>query len=428
MSMERYEKYKPSGIEWIGEIPENWEVMPIKALFSTEKGLNITKADLVDEGIPVVSYGQIHSKLNDYVHTKDALLRFIPESLVPEDSNASVKIGDFVFADTSEDVEGCGNSVYIDKEGVYAGYHTVIAKSKSSKNNKYLAFLFSSSSWRSQIRSQVYGVKVYSITQQILNSTKVILPPPAEQEAIAAYLDARCADIDKVVATQEKRIALLKELKQSVITQAVTRGLNPDVKMKDSGVEWIGEVPEHWEKCRFKNFMALMVKPSLSSVKVGLENIESQTGRFIETDSEFEGNGTDFQKGDIVYGKLRPYLQKVWLAEFDGNAVGDFFVFRSRKNSDSKYLKYLLLSDGFTKEANSATEGAKMPRVSSEFILTLNYFLPPHDEQKTIADYIEKRCLEIDRQINGVSRQIDLLREYKQSLITEVVTGKRKVC
>ena len=119
--MEKYPKYKPSCLNWIDVIPEHWEVMPIKALFNTGKGLSITKADLVDEGIPVISYGQIHSKQNDFVHTKEDLLRFIPKSLVPEGSKANVNVGDFIFADTSEDVEGCGNCVYIDRDGVFAG-------------------------------------------------------------------------------------------------------------------------------------------------------------------------------------------------------------------------------------------------------------------------------------------------------------------
>lgn len=193
-------------------------------------------------------------------------------------------------------------------------------------------------------------------------------------------------------------------------------------KYKPSGIEWIGEVPEHWKKCRFKNFLTLVTKPSESSVKIGLENIEGQTGRFIPTDSDFEGNGTEFKVGDIVYGKLRPYLQKVWLAEFDGNAVGDFFVFRNRENCDAHYLKYLLLSDGYTKEANSATEGAKMPRVPSDFILSLRYYIPLVAEQEAIAAYLDARCADIDKVVVTQEKRIALLKELKQSVITQAVT------
>ena len=191
---------------------------------------------------------------------------------------------------------------------------------------------------------------------------------------------------------------------------------------KDSGVEWIGEVPSHWKHCRFKDFMKLSTTASDSLHKIGLENIESATGRFIETNTEFEGNGVEFKKNSIVYGKLRPYLQKVWLADFEGNAVGDFFVFNAKSNSMPLYIKYLLLSDGFTKEADGSTFGAKMPRVSSDFILTLHFCLPPIAEQTTIATYLDKKCSEIDNVISAQQKRIALLQELKQSVITHAVT------
>ncbi len=191
---------------------------------------------------------------------------------------------------------------------------------------------------------------------------------------------------------------------------------------KDSGVEWIGEVPRHWKPCRFKNFITLITDSSDSDIKIGLENIEGKSGKFIETNTEFEGNGIAFSEKDVVYGKLRPYLQKVWLAEFAGNAVGDFFVFRANNNSNSTYIKYLLLSDGFTKEADGSTVGAKMPRVSSEFILTMHYCLPTISEQQSIATYLDKKCSEIDKVISTQQKRIALLQELKQSVITHAVT------
>jgi type I restriction enzyme S subunit len=191
---------------------------------------------------------------------------------------------------------------------------------------------------------------------------------------------------------------------------------------KDSGVQWIGEIPSHWERCRFKDFVSLKTDSSSSDVKIGLENIEGKTGRYIETNTEFEGDGVAFDVNDIVYGKLRPYLQKVWLATFAGNAVGDFFVFHSKQNCESKYLQYLMLSDGFTSECNGATLGAKMPRVSSDFILTLRYFLPPFTEQQAIATYLDKKCAEIDKAIATQQKRIGLLQELRQNIITHAVT------
>lgn len=190
----------------------------------------------------------------------------------------------------------------------------------------------------------------------------------------------------------------------------------------DSGVQWIGQIPGHWKKCRFKDFAKLITEPSNSECKIGLENIEGKLGRYIETDSEFEGNGIAFKCDDVVYGKLRPYLQKVWLATFEGNAVGDFFVFRAKSNCFSCYLKYLMLSDGFTSECNGATLGAKMPRVSSDFIRCLHFYIPPITEQKAIAKWLDAKCSEIDSLIATQQQRIELLQELRLSIITRAVT------
>ncbi len=190
---------------------------------------------------------------------------------------------------------------------------------------------------------------------------------------------------------------------------------------KDSGVQWLGKVPSHWNPCRFKNFVSLINSPSADENKIGLENIESGTGRFIETDSEFEGNGVQYVENDIVYGKLRPYLKKVWLATNKGNAVGDFFVFRAKKSSSS-YGKWLMLSDGFTSEANGSTFGAKMPRVSSDFILSMHYALPPLSEQQLIASFLDAKTKPIDNIMSKRKKQIELLEEMKSAIISCAVT------
>lgn len=191
---------------------------------------------------------------------------------------------------------------------------------------------------------------------------------------------------------------------------------------KDSGVEWIGEVPSHWEVMRFKDFTSLQTTTSDNMNKIGLENIEGKTGRFIESDSEFEGNGIAFNIGDVVYGKLRPYLQKVWIATFSGNAVGDFFVFRPKDNCYNQYLFFCMLSDGFTSMCNGSTVGAKMPRVSSDFIRSLHYYLPPLSEQQAIATYLDEKCGEVNCAIDVQKKKIELLNELKQTIITDAVT------
>ena len=190
---------------------------------------------------------------------------------------------------------------------------------------------------------------------------------------------------------------------------------------KDSGVQWIGKVPSHWNPCRFKNFISLINTPSKDDNKIGLENIESGTGHFKETDSEFEGNGVQFVEDDIVYGKLRPYLRKVWLATNKGNAIGDFFVFRAKKTNPS-YIHWLMLSNGFTLEVNGSTYGAKMPRVSSDFILSMRYVLPPFPEQQAIASFLDAKTKPIDEIIAKREEQIELLEEMKSAIISRAIT------
>ncbi len=212
-----------SGAEWIGEIPAGWDVSPLKVLFSFGKGLPITKADLADNGVPVISYGQIHSKSNTPAHIDNSLIRFVPESFMSANSASLTQQGDFLFADTSEDVEGSGNFVYHDQaQDIFAGYHTLVLAPNNRRFGRYLSYLFQSDEWRSQIRSRVSGVKLYSLTQRILGDVSTLLPPPPEQEAIADYLDAKTAEIDALVADCEQEAELLREYRRSLISEAVT--------------------------------------------------------------------------------------------------------------------------------------------------------------------------------------------------------------
>lgn len=212
---------KNSGVEWIGEIPEKWSVVPLKSKFSFGKGLPITKDDLVEEGIPVISYGQIHAKWNTGVTTHENLLRYVNESYLESNSSALVKKGDLIMADTSEDRDGCGNCAYIDiDETVFAGYHTIILNALNSENNKYFAYLFLTDNWRSQIRKAVSGVKLFSISRRILGCVSVLVPNNAED--IVNYLDAKCAYIDRLIAIKQSKIEKLEQYKRSLIYEYVT--------------------------------------------------------------------------------------------------------------------------------------------------------------------------------------------------------------
>lgn len=214
---------KDGRVDWAKNIPKTWKVTKLKYLFDFGKGLNITKADLVPEGLPVVSYGQIHSKLNDKTSLSEELLRFVDNRYQVRYPQCRIKQGDFVFADTSEDYEGCGNCVYKrDNSKVFAGYHSIILKAKQNSDNRYLAYLFTTDLWRKQIRTAVSGVKVFSITQNILSRASVILPPEKEKLIIADYLDGVCSDIEYSISAKYSQLENLTIYKKSIIYEYVT--------------------------------------------------------------------------------------------------------------------------------------------------------------------------------------------------------------
>ena len=341
-----------------------------------------------------------------------------------------------MFADTSEDVEGAGNCVLVDTDDeVYAGYHTLVARPRDPRNGSYLAWLFQSSAWRSQIQSRICGIKVFSITRKILKGVSVLTPSVESQKRIVAYLDEKAAAIDARVAVLEKKLAAYRRLKASVINQAVTRGLDPKVKMKDSGVDWIGKVPSGWVAGRFKDVAmvrANLVAPDLymDYPQIAPENIEKGTGKLlgygtVRESGIISGNHL-FKKGQIIYSKIRPILNKLVIADFDGLCSADMYPIDVL--GDLRFMFYQMLAPVFVNQV-AAIVGmrVKMPKINQEELSAVGMVIPPLVEQRAIADYLDAECAKIDKMAELVTREIKLYRKLKRSLINEVVTGKRKV-
>lgn len=217
---------KDSGVEWIGEIPYDWKAIRFRYVFSLDKGLTITKEDLVDDGVPVISYGQVHAKTNTGTGINDSLIRYVPELYLGTDRQSLAYQGNYIFADTSEDLGGVGNCVFIDINGaLFAGYHTIISRIKGNSSEyfpKYFSYLFLSDMWRDQLRSKVMGVKVYSISQKLLKDTSILLPPKIIQQAIADYLDEKCATINSILDDKQAQLKVIQQHKKSLIYEYVT--------------------------------------------------------------------------------------------------------------------------------------------------------------------------------------------------------------
>jgi type I restriction enzyme S subunit len=214
---------KDSGIEWLGEIPAHWEVKKLKQIFNSSKGLTITKENLESEGIPCVNYGEIHSKFGFEVDIDKHQLKCVNPSYLESDFKSLIQTGDFVFADTSEDVSGAGNFTYLkSNHEIFAGYHTIILRAFCDIEPRYFAYQFDSIPYRTQIRKSVKGIKVFSITQGILKNTSLWIPTLEEQKQIIKFLDIETDRIVSIKNSTRKEIELLKEYKTALISEVVT--------------------------------------------------------------------------------------------------------------------------------------------------------------------------------------------------------------
>ena len=216
-------KMKGSGVEWIGEIPEGWEIKPLKSYFDFSKGLPITKENLTETGVKVISYGQIHAKYNKSVTIDDRLYRYVSDTYLTSNPECLVKKYDFIIADTSEDRKGTGDFIHIDNDDkIFAGYHSIILRNKYDVYSYYFAYLFMSDPWRNQFRCKVGGVKLFSLTQKILSTGLVIVPPLSEQKEIVNQIENKCTSIDSLIEVKKEKIEKLETFKKSIIYECVT--------------------------------------------------------------------------------------------------------------------------------------------------------------------------------------------------------------
>lgn len=411
--MQTYEKYKDSGVAWIGEIPYHWDVVSLKRSLRIKNGCDYKTIQVDEGGYPVIGSGGEFARASKYLYDGEVVL--------------------------------LGRKGTIDKPLYYEGQFWVVDTMFYGipLNNCFGKYLYFQSRTIPFNRYST-NTALPSMTQTDLNSHSICLPTFAEQQCIASYLDKKCADIDKVIATQQRRIELLQELKQSTITHAVTRGLNPNVKMKDSGVEWIGEVPEHWNTLRLRFVCELRngYTPSKANPDFWsegtipwyrMEDIRESGRRLNEakqyiTESAIKGGGL-FEAGSFIMATTATIGEHAVLI-VDSLANQRFTNLKIRKSlshSDFNafFFQYLFVVDDYCK---TTTKTATFPAVNMEDLKNFIVCIPPLDEQKIILTYLDKRCAELDSSISKAQKEIDLLQEYKQALITEVVTGKRKVC
>jgi putative type I site-specific restriction-modification system, S subunit len=431
-------EWKATDNEWFPQIPADWRLEPLKKFTTTSTGITFTKADLVEEGNCVLSYGQVHAKNNPQTYVNPELVKYIPDSLIESKESAKVKQHDFIFADTSEDLAGCGNCIYIAEPIVlYAGYHTILLRNVGLECGRYFAYQFMSDEWRSQIRKRVKSVKLFSVTQGILNQTFVFIPPVAEQEAIAEYLDKECEKIGRNIELLERKADAYKRLRRSIINHAVTRGLNPNAPLKPSGIPWIVSIPEHWDIKRGKSLFQEVyrdVRPEDGTVtcfrdgEVTLRTNRRTTG-FTESEKEIGYHGV--RVGDLVIHQMDAFAGSIGISDSDGKCSPICIVCRPLHENevDLGYYCQLLRVMAHSGFIQSLAKGIRERTTDFRYktLVTLNLPVPPYIEQQQIAAYLNEKCGKIDAIIEKIGNQIERLKELKRSLINEVVTGKRAI-
>lgn len=446
-----YTEMKDSGVPWILSIPAHWKVCRLKDLFSFGKGLPITKADLIEHGIPVISYGQIHSKTNTGTHLSKELCRYVSEDYLRTNPTCVLQEGDIVLADTSEDLEGLGNAALNDMPStVFAGYHTIILRPIGKGFSKYCAYLFRSGSWRSQLRASASGIKVFSVTQRMLRSCSVVLPPYDDMQRITDFLDTQCAKIDEIIAEAKASIEDYKQWKASIIYEAVTKGLDPNAEMKDSGIEWMGEIPAGWALAPFKYVLTERRErnvPIKSTERLSL-SIDLGVTLYSEKTTNLDRFKEDFKqykiayKGDLVMNSMNMIVGASGVSNYFGCVSPAYYTFydNTQNHVTAKYCEYIFRSKALLRVLHNLGKGIYSIergddrvntcrlKVPKENLGRIMLPLPSENIQERIVNYLNKMCAEIDTLVTAKQALIADLEAYKKSLIYEVVTGKRSVC
>lgn len=436
--MNRYESYKDSGIPWLGEVPAHWEVKRLRFTVN----LNPVKSEL---DIP-----------------EDTLVSFIPMEAVNFDKNLTLteernldevykgytyfKNGDVVLAKITPCFEN-GKSAIAQNltNGIAFGTTELhVLRSQNSINNHFLYYLIKSDSFMKIGESEMYGAGGQKrIPEEFIKNFFIGLPPYYEQTAIAHYLDTKLGEIDVLIDKQQTLLEKLAEQRTAVITHAVTKGLNPAAAMKNSGVEWLGDVPAHWDVSPFKLVMNSIIdyrgktpeKINSGVFLITARNIKNGiidytlSQEFIDEDNYEEVMRRGLPKlGQVLMTTEAPLGEVAQIDRTDVALAQRVLKFDGKKDKlDNRFLKYFILSKAFQASLYKFATGSTALGIKSERLSYLKSLLPPVTEQSAIANYLDQETAKIDRLCETVNQTIGRLKEYRTALITQAVTGKIKV-
>ncbi|APL93036.1 hypothetical protein RG73_24495 (plasmid) [Escherichia coli] len=432
--MPKYDDYVDSGVEWLGRVPSHWQIIRLKnTINGCVNGLWGADPNGKDELVVVRVSDFDEQKLN--VSDEKLTYRSIPEN---ERKSRLLKFGDLLI-----EKSGGGDKTLVGRVVLFDKSYTAVTSNFVAKmtpknwvNHSFLKYVFFSLYSR--------GVNYVSIKQttgiQNLDANSYLnevfcFPDEFVQAEVANFLDKKTALIDEAISIKEQQISLLKERKQIIIQQAVTQGLDPNVPMKDSGMDWIGKIPQHWKlkpnKCLFKLKKSLVGKRSgdyelLSLTLKGIikRDMDNPEGKFPAEFNTYQ----EVSVGDFVFClfDVEETPRTVGLSKFNGMITGAYTVFELDESVSKEFLYYFYLNLDSRKMMRPLYKGLRNT-ISKETFLSFKSFIPPLKEQEEIVDFIEYEVNKIDLTIDGISEQIDKIKEYKSCLINGSVTGKIKV-
>lgn len=438
MKAKPYPKYKPSGVEWLGEVPEHWTRIPLQYICSRYAGGTPDRSNPAyweDGTIPWINSGAVNQALIT-----------IPSGLITEAGyqNSSAKWvpkGALVMA-----LAGQGKTKgMVAQMGIASTCNQSMAAIVPEADTNVRFLYWSLVAQYEHIRNMAGGEQRDGLNLEILGGIPCLQVPPKEQQAIAAFLDAATTRIDLLIEKKRELIERVHEKRTALISHTVTMGIPPDAArgarlpanpgLKPSGFDWLGDIPAHWEVRKFSREIRIAEgqvdpekEPYTSMLLIGPEHVESRRGRLISRASAADQNAESGKylcnRGDVIYSKIRPALRKVVMAPEYCLCSADMYPLRGKKNVENQFLYWLFLSEQFAAWSVLESDRVAMPKINRDTLNELRIPVPPKIEQLAISSYLENEAGKLDKMLFKVESAIERLQEYRAALITSAVTGK----
>ncbi|TCK96975.1 restriction endonuclease subunit S [Paraburkholderia sp. BL9I2N2] len=425
-----YPTYKDTGIEWLGQVPEDWAVLRLKQVITEQLSYGANAA-AEDDDRSNPRFIRI-TDLNEDGTLRDDTFKSLPPSTA---APYMLRSGDILLARSGATV---GKSFIYKQEmgpACYAGYLIRARLDKKACLPKYCWFITQSQYYWGFIGETSIQATIQNVSGERYANLWLALPSVEEQQAIVDFLEVESARFDSLIRKKTRFIELLREKRLALITHAVTKGLDPSAPTKDSGVEWLGQVPKHWRVLSFQRCVYIaegqvnpLEPPYSDMVLIAPNHIESSTGRLLYTETSAEQMAESGKYlclgGDVIYSKIRPALRKACIAPVDCLCSADMYPLRGDESVNNQYLLWFLLSEPFSAFAVLEADRVAMPKINRESLNALKLALPPIEEQEIISRRLTQAATRIDAIIEKTERSIELIRERRSALVTAAVTGQ----